>query len=159
MSVELASLIVRVLYVAGYALAGVVDLRERRIPNVVTYPLLVLALVARPEGFGLVPWQNLAAAALTSVAFVALAARGWMGMGDVKLAALIALASGPALAAVTLWLAFLAGALVGLALIAAQRLARGAPLPFGPFLALAGILAALAPALLLGWSPFRGIFG
>ena len=91
--------------------------------------------------------------------FAAFALRGWMGMGDAKLAAAIALASGPALATIALWLAFALGAIVGIALLATHRIGRRQPIPFGPFLALAGIAAVLVPDQLLERSPFGFIFG
>jgi prepilin signal peptidase PulO-like enzyme (type II secretory pathway) len=153
-----ALLLVRALYLAAYLWVAVVDLRSRRIPNRVTYPLLAIALVARPDGIGLVPLANVAVAAVVALVFTAMVWRGWMGMGDAKLAALIALATGPALGIIALWLAFLIGAVVGVALMAAKRLGRREPLPFGPFLALAGALSVLVPDALLSLSPFRSLF-
>lgn len=149
---------VAAVFLAGYAVALVVDLRERRIPNAVTYPLLALGLVARPDGIGLAPVANVVAALVTFGLFALFAFRGWMGMGDAKLAAVVALAAGPVVAVVALWLAFALGAVVGLALVAARRLSRRQAIPFGPFLALAGIVAVLAPAWLLRVSPFAGLF-
>jgi leader peptidase (prepilin peptidase)/N-methyltransferase len=151
-------LLVRVLYLAAYLWVALVDLRSRRIPNRVTYPMLALAIVARPDGLGLVPLANVAAAVVVAGLFVAMVWRGWMGMGDAKLAALIALSAGPAVASISLWLAFLFGAVVGVALIAARRLGRHEPLPFGPFLALAGGLSVVVPTVLASLSPFRSLF-
>ncbi len=151
--------VVRAVYVAAYAAILVADLRSGRIPNAITYSLLALALVARPAGIGIVPVQSLAAAAVTALVFGALALRGWMGMGDAKLAAAIALASGPALALVTLWIAFVLGGLAGVALLLLRRAGRGSAIPFGPFLALAAIAAALGSEALLERSPFRALFG
>lgn len=150
---------VRVIFVASYLAILVIDLRTRRIPNLITYPLLVLALAARPDGIGLVPVPNLLAAAAAFAAFVLFAIRGWMGMGDAKLAALIALAGGPALGAMALWGAFVAGGLVGVVLLATRRVRRGDAIAFGPFLAAGGALAAVAPEVLLERSPFAGLFG
>lgn len=151
-------LVVRAAYVLAYAAIAVVDLRERRVPNVITYPMLAVALVARPDGIGVVPLPNLAAAVIVAALFVLMTGRGWMGMGDAKLAAVIALAGGPALATIALWSAFLVGALVGVALLLTKRLSRGEPMPFGPFLALSGGVAAVAPGLLLQVSPFNALF-
>ncbi|MDP9265249.1 MAG: A24 family peptidase, partial [Chloroflexota bacterium] len=106
-------LTVRAVFVGGYLAILVIDLRTRRIPNLITYPLLLVSLLARPDGIGPAPLANLVAAAVAFVVFVLFAMRGWMGMGDAKLAALIALASGPALATMALWGAFVAGGLAG----------------------------------------------
>ncbi len=154
-----AVLVVRAVFVASYLAILIIDLRTRRIPNVITYPLFILALVARPDGIGIVPVGNLAAAGVAFAFFVFFTVRGWMGMGDAKLAALIALASGPALGAMALWGAFVAGGLVGVVLLAARRVRRGDAIAFGPFLALGGAVAAVAPQLLLERSPFAILFG
>lgn len=146
------------LYLAAYAIALVVDLRVRRIPNWITYPLLLVGLVARPSDIGPTPLANVLAAAVAFILFAAFAFRGWMGMGDAKLASAIALASGPALATIALWLAFALGALFGIALVMTRRISRREPIPFGPFLALAGIAAVLAPGVLLRYSPFAALF-
>lgn len=147
------------LYVAAYAAAFVIDVRVRRIPNWITYPLLLIGLVARPSDVGLAPLANVLAAVAAFALFAAFALRGWMGMGDAKLAAAIALASGPALATIALWLAFAVGAIVGVALLATRRIGRKQPIPFGPFLALAGIAAVLVPDQLLQRSPFGALLG
>lgn len=152
-------LIVLATYVVAYAAIFVIDLRTRRIPNLLTYPLLVLSLVARPESLGLVPLGHVVVAVVTFACFACFALRGWMGMGDAKLAAVIGLASAPLVAVTALWLAFLVGGAVGLALLAARRVGRRSAIPFGPYLALAGMVAALAPGLLRAASPFGPLFG
>jgi len=78
------------LVVLGLALAWatVCDLRRRRIPNVVTGPLLLLGLVAR--GFVLGPsaaLSGLAAAVIVILALYVPWSSGGIGGGDVKLAA------------------------------------------------------------------------
>ncbi|HEV8228568.1 MAG TPA: A24 family peptidase [Candidatus Limnocylindria bacterium] len=150
---------VPVLYVAAYAAALWIDLRTGRIPNRITYPLLLIGLVARPREIGVVSLANVIAAVIAFALFAAFAFRGWMGMGDAKLAAVIALASGPALATIALWLAFAVGAVVGLVLLATRRIDRRQPIPFGPFLALAGAAAILIPDVLVERSPFGPLFG
>ena len=144
---------------AAYAAALVIDLRERRIPNWITYPLLLIGLVARPTEIGAAPLPNVIAGAVAFALFAALALRGWMGMGDAKLAAAIALASGPVLGAIALWFAFALGAVVGVALVAAGRVGRRQPVAFGPFLAVAGIAAAIAPGALLRLLPAGTLLG
>jgi prepilin signal peptidase PulO-like enzyme (type II secretory pathway) len=74
-----------------------------------------------------------------------------MGLGDVKLAALMGAALGPSVIP-ALAVAFGGGTLLGLALLARMGLrARAVAVPFGPFLA-AGALAALwAGQPMLDW--------
>ena len=63
-----------------------------------------------------------------------------MGMGDAKLVAMIGLFIGRAVAPATL-IGFALGALVGVAMIARQgSAARKQAIPFGPFLAVGGVI-------------------
>ena len=67
-----------------------------------------------------------------------------MGLGDVKLAALMGLLLGRDVAPAIL-VALLAGSAVGLAMIARHgSAARKTAIPFGPFLALGGVVGLLA---------------
>ena len=152
-------LLVRLAFVAAYALIFVIDVRTRRIPNLITYPLLATALVVRPDSIGLVPLAQAIAAVVVFALFAFFALRGWMGMGDAKLAAVIALASAPLVTLTALWLAFLLGGLVGVLLLAGRRVGRSSTIPFGPYLALAGIAAAVLPDVVAGYSPFAALFG
>ena len=74
-----------------------------------------------------------------------------MGMGDVKLAAVMGLFLGRNVAPALL-IALLAGSLVGLALIARHgAAARKQAIPFGPFLALGGVVGLLAGNEIVDW--------
>jgi leader peptidase (prepilin peptidase)/N-methyltransferase len=74
-----------------------------------------------------------------------------MGLGDVKLAATMGLFLGRNVAPAIL-VALLAGALVGLAMIAGEgAAARKRAIPFGPFLALGGVVGLLAGDQLVDW--------
>ena len=78
-----------------------------------------------------------------------------MGMGDVKLAAVMGLYLGSAVAP-ALFVGVLSGAVVGLALMAARGSgARKLAVPFGPFLALGGVVALLAGDQLIDCVPER----
>lgn len=63
-----------------------------------------------------------------------------MGGGDIKLAAMIGAFWGWEKLLGALFLAFLFGSLVGIALILFKKKKRGEEIPFGPFLSLGGIL-------------------
>lgn len=132
------------------ALAGI-DLDHRLLPNKIVYPLAVWGLVATllVDRGDLV--ENLAAGggAFTFLLLAALAYPAGMGMGDVKLAGAMGLFLGlsilPALLA-----AFLAGTVVGLAIIVREGAqARKKAVPFGVFLALGGLVGILAGAELI----------
>jgi leader peptidase (prepilin peptidase)/N-methyltransferase len=82
---------------------------------------------------------------------VALAYPRGMGMGDVKLAGVMGLYLGSAVAP-GLLAGFLAGAIYGIALIARHGSeARKQAVPFGPFLALGGVIGLLAGSSLVDW--------
>ena len=66
-----------------------------------------------------------------------------MGLGDVNMLAMIGAFLGWKSAAVSLVTASLAGAAVGILLLAARRLAMKSRLPFGLFLAIGALVALL----------------
>jgi leader peptidase (prepilin peptidase)/N-methyltransferase len=84
--------------------------------------------------------------------FFVLAYPRGMGMGDVKLAGVLGLFLGRSVAVAVL-AGVLAATLVGAIVMARVGVARGrkTALPFGPFLALGGVLALLAGPALIHW--------
>jgi leader peptidase (prepilin peptidase) / N-methyltransferase len=121
-----------------------IDLDHRIIPNRITGPAAIAALIA----IAALDADFLVEAAIAAVAgggffFVAaiLYPRG-MGMGDVKLAGLLGLYLGRAVAPAIL-IALIAGVVLGAAIIARKGAKEGrkTAVPFGPFLALGGMVA------------------
>jgi leader peptidase (prepilin peptidase)/N-methyltransferase len=124
--------------------AGLIDLEHRIIPNRITALGAVLALVI---GLALDPAgepERLIAGAGAGgfLLLAALAYPGGMGMGDVKLAGVMGLFLGAAVAPALL-IALLAGVLFGVVVIARKGAQEGrkTAVPFGPFLALGALLA------------------
>jgi leader peptidase (prepilin peptidase)/N-methyltransferase len=121
-----------------------IDLDTRLIPNRITLPAALAALAAglllEPE---FVPEQLIAGAAAFAFFFLAalLYPKG-MGMGDVKLAGVLGLYLGRAVAP-AIFLALISGVVVGLVIMArvGQAQGRKTAVPFGPFLALGGLVA------------------
>ncbi len=74
-----------------------------------------------------------------------------MGLGDVKMLAMIGAFLGWHGVLVTLFLASLAGALVGVALTVTRKRSLQTRLPFGTFLAIAAFAASLGGDALLRW--------
>jgi leader peptidase (prepilin peptidase)/N-methyltransferase len=127
------------------------DLERRIIPNRVlaVAALIGIAIVAITDP-GSLPERALAGAGAGGLLFLAaLAYPGGMGLGDVKLAAVMGIFLGvdviPAL-----FVALLAGSLVGLAIIVREGAgARKRAIPFGPFLALGGLVGLFAGQALI----------
>jgi leader peptidase (prepilin peptidase) / N-methyltransferase len=121
-----------------------IDLDLRIIPNRITWPAAVAALVA----IAVLDRDFLVEAIVAGIAgggFFLIAAllypRG-MGMGDVKLAGVLGLYLGRAVAPAIL-IALIAGVFVGAAIMVRKGAVEGrkTAVPFGPFLALGGMLA------------------
>jgi leader peptidase (prepilin peptidase) / N-methyltransferase len=133
-------------FVSALVAVSLTDLELKIIPNKI---LLVAAIL----GFGIVvlgdvgslPERLGAAAAAGGLLFAAaFAYPQGMGLGDVKLAAMMGFFLGRAVAPALL-VALLAGSLVGLVIIAREgAAARKRGIPFGPFLAFGGVVGLLA---------------
>jgi leader peptidase (prepilin peptidase)/N-methyltransferase len=138
---------------ATLAAITLTDLEHRLIPNRILLVSAVLAVALLVLGDrDAIPEHLIAAAIAFAVLFlVALAYPRGMGMGDVKLAGVMGLYLGKAVAPALL-IGFAAGALFGLGLIAAHGAgARKQAVPFGPFLALGGIVAIFCGAEIVDW--------
>jgi leader peptidase (prepilin peptidase)/N-methyltransferase len=129
------------------------DLERRIIPDKILIVAAVLGvLIAAIADPGELPERAIAAVSAGGLLF--LAALGYprgMGMGDVKLAAVMGLFLGRNVAP-AIFVALLAGSAVGLAMIALHGAqARKRAIPFGPFLALGGVVGLLAGNELIDW--------
>ncbi len=149
---DAAEAVIGLVFVTMLAIVTLTDLEQRIIPNKVLIAGAVLCLaIAIPTDPGGLAERAIAAAAAGGLFFLAaLAYPQGMGLGDVKLAATMGLFLGRAVAPAIL-AALLLGSLVGLALIARHGTAAGRKMaiPFGPFLALGGVLGLLAGNQLL----------
>ncbi len=130
--------------------ASVIDLHHQLLPDDLTLPLLWLGLLAALFGLG----TDLRSAVIGAMAgylslwlvyqgFRLLTGKEGMGHGDFKLLAALGAWTGWQYLVTIVLLSSLVGAICGLALILLRGRARGAPLPFGPFLAAAGWIALL----------------
>ncbi|MDR7556456.1 MAG: prepilin peptidase [Armatimonadota bacterium] len=132
-----------VLFVFLLVVITFIDLDHQLILNWLTYPGVAAGLLLAVALDRLVPALVAGGGAGALILLIVAASRGGMGLGDAKLAVLIGVfLASPATTAVALFLAFVAGGLVGIALLALRIRGRKDPIPFGPFLAL-GALGAL----------------
>jgi leader peptidase (prepilin peptidase)/N-methyltransferase len=132
---------------------GLIDARWRIVPNAIMYPALVgyLAALAIADlaGSGVSFLRGLLGlgAYAGPLLLVALAVPGGMGMGDVKLAALIGLVLGSiglSYVAVAAGVGILGGGLGAILAMLLLGYRRGQQIPFGPYLAGGAIVAAFA---------------
>ena len=138
--------VLRAMLVLVVVPCAVIDLRRRIIPNRITGPAALVALLA---GLALDSGgepKRLLWAAITGgfLLIAALASPSGMGMGDVKLLGVMGLLLGPAV--VIALLVALLGNILGAAVMSSRRGVRSAlksHVPFGPYLAVGGIVAAL----------------
>jgi leader peptidase (prepilin peptidase) / N-methyltransferase len=127
-----------------------IDLRTQRLPREITYTGMVLGGIAlviaaivldEPERIWMAALG--AAIALVTMWLIYKLSRGGMGDGDVRLAPLLGMFLGwinPGIVLPGLFFGFVAGAVVGVALMAVSRVGRRTAVPFGPFLALGTIV-------------------
>ena len=138
-----------------FIVALVIDLEHRLIPNRLVYPAIGAALLAIPLAAGPGPSQALwgGAVGLALLSLIVLVYPGGMGLGDVKLAALIGLVVGFPLVLLALFLSFVLGGAVGAAAVLVRRIGMRDGLPFAPFLAVGGMVALLYGEEILRWYP------
>jgi len=144
---------------------AVIDFDTQLLPDSLTLPLLWAGLLVNLWGGGFAPLPAAVAGAafgylsLWSVywAFKLITGKEGMGYGDFKLLAAIGAWLGWQALPLVIMLSSVAGALIGIALIAAARMGRSVPMPFGPYLVIAGVVALIwGDAIIAGYLKLLG---
>ncbi|MBF4207006.1 MULTISPECIES: A24 family peptidase [Pseudomonas] len=134
----------------GLLAMSMIDIEHHLLPDALVLPLLWLGLIVNAfEMF--VPledalWGTVAGyLSLWSVfwLFKMLTGKEGMGYGDFKLLAMLGAWGGWQILPLTLLLSSLLGAVIGLIMLRLQRKQASTPIPFGPYLAIAGWIALL----------------
>lgn len=143
---DTAQLVLGLVLVAFLVPISLIDLDHKLIPNRLTLPAAVLAIVL---GTALDPSgepERLIAAAIAGavLGLPSLLHPKGIGMGDAKLVAVLGLFLGASVAPAFL-VAFLVGTVVGVAIMVRKGVSQGrkTAIPFGPFLAIGGIVGLL----------------
>ncbi|MBF7082116.1 prepilin peptidase [Desulfallas sp. Bu1-1] len=132
---------------------SVIDMHHKIIPDEILITGLVLGV---PSIFLASPGKLISGAigffaAGLLLLVIALASKGGMGGGDIKLSAAMGLFLGWPGIIVALFLSFLAGGLSGILLLATGRKSRKDAVPFGPYLAMGGVVASFYAERLIDW--------
>jgi len=130
--------------VAVLVALAAIDLEHRLLPNVIVVPAsvvgFVLSVLANPGGWWIYP----ASAVAVGGGLFALAVLypGGMGMGDVKMGAMLGMFLGP-YAALAVLIGALLGTVTGGLLMGLGKVGRRYPMPFGVFMAAGGVASLL----------------
>ncbi len=160
---DLVLLASRIVFTAMLIVLFGTDYDTQRLPNVITLPGIVVGLVfslfAPPGIVASLIGAALGAGILAAVRWLWRRLRGvdGMGLGDVKMLAMIGAFLGWRQVWVVLFLASLTGAVIGIALTARQGRSMQTRLPFGTFLAIAAYVASIVGERLLTW--YLGLYG
>ena len=147
----------RLLFGCGLIVLFAIDLEHHLLPNAITLPGIVLgfafSFITEPGWFASLAGILLGGGLLYLVAeaYYRIRHEEGLGMGDVKMLAMIGAFVGWKLTLVTLMMASLSGSAIGLTLIVVRRGSLKYALPFGTFLALGAAVAATAGTSLLDW--------
>ena len=140
-----------IVFCATLVTVSATDIERRIIPNRIVLPAAVLVLALTTIDRPSPEWAIGAVGAAGFLLIAALAYPGGMGMGDVKLALLLGAALGRSVT-VALMVGMLAALVPSFFLIARHgRAARKMKIPFGPFLALGGVVGLFAGHQLIHW--------
>ena len=139
------------------SLAGI-DLRTQLLPDQLTLPLMWLGLIAAVDNLYMPAKPALIGAVVGYLSlwivwwvFKQLTGKEGMGHGDFKLLAAIGAWCGLAGILPTILLSSLVGAIIGSVWLAMKGKDRATPIPFGPYLAVAGWIVFMWGEDLVGW--------
>ena len=147
----------RILFGCALIVLFAIDLEHHLLPNLITLPGIVvgfaLSFVSGPGWIDSLIGIIVGGGVLYAIAEIYYRVRHeeGLGMGDVKMLAMIGAFVGWKLTLVTLMMASFAGSMIGLAFILTQRGGMKYALPFGTFLALGAGLAATVGQGFLDW--------
>ncbi|OCQ20917.1 methyltransferase [Pseudoalteromonas luteoviolacea] len=135
-----------------------IDIDKMLLPDQITQPLLWLALLAAAAGLTIAPVDAIVGAAagymsLWSVywLFKLLTGKEGMGFGDFKLLAIFGALLGWQSIITIVLLSSLVGAIIGSIQLSIQGKDKATPIPFGPYLAIAGWLTLFYGTALKDW--------
>ena len=137
------------------ALTGI-DFDTQLLPDRLTFPLAGLGLAVNSQGWFVSPTQSIWGLLLGFLSlwvvvkiFYLITKKHGMGQGDFKLLAVLGAWLGPTMLPLIILLSSLLGSIVGIILMKKQGESR--PFAFGPYIAIAGIIALLYGQDIVNW--------
>ncbi len=154
-SVNMVGLSALVLVWTLIALTGI-DFDTQLLPDRLTFPLAGLGLAVNSQGWFVPPTQSIWGLLLGFLSlwivvkiFYLITKKHGMGQGDFKLLAVLGAWLGPMMLPLIILLSSLLGSIVGLILMKKQGESK--PFAFGPYIAIAGIVALLYGSDIVNW--------
>jgi len=149
------------IFVTGFMVLALYDLRWKLLPNRVVFPLmwlsllqLLLGLVIFGQGIHILPGiisASLVGGGIFWLLFQVSDGK-WIGGGDVKLGFLIgSLFTSPLQSLLFIFIGSLIGTIVSLPLLLTGKAKRTSHLPFGPFLIVSAFIVRIFGAAIIGW--------
>ncbi|MCW2269719.1 MULTISPECIES: prepilin peptidase [Pseudomonas] len=134
----------------GLLAMSLIDIEHRLLPDALVFPLLWLGLIVNAFDV-FVPLEDALWGAVAGYLslwsvfwlFKLITGKEGMGYGDFKLLALVGAWGGWQVLPLTLLLSSLLGAVIGVIVLRLKRQKASTPIPFGPYLAIAGWIALL----------------
>src|SRR6266567_3123852 len=153
-AVTVLDLVASMIFLAALVVISGIDLDHQIIPASTTFPGIVIGALLSLLGSSK-SWLDVLLGILVGggpfVLIILLTAGRGMGGGDPKLGAMIGAFLGWKLALLAILIGVWSGGAVAIALLATGRKGRKAAIPFGPFLALGGVISLLWGRPLLAW--------
>jgi leader peptidase (prepilin peptidase)/N-methyltransferase len=152
-----ALLLVRLVFGCTMIVLFVIDLQHQILPDVITLPGIIIGfLLSEVAGPGWLPSLigiAVGAGSLFAISEVYYRVRHeeGLGMGDVKMLGMIGAFLGWKLVILTLVLSSVAGSIFSLVILTARKGSLKSALPFGTFLAIGAMAAAVAGEPLVNW--------
>lgn len=142
---DVAEALIVAIYIVVLVSCAATDVASYRVPNAITYPAIVFALIAGAlmPGGGVKETLGGAATAGGFMLVALIISRGAMGLGNVKLAVFSGLAVGWPLIGDALLLMALSGGAVATLLLLLRIKGRRDPIPYAPFISAATVAVIL----------------
>ena len=151
-----------------YALVALscIDMRHQILPDYITLPMLWLGLLLNTTTLFATPAESILGAVIGYLVlwlvyhgYKKVTGKEGMGYGDFKLLAMLGAWLGVGSLPLIILISSISGTIIGLILIGLGTFSKNAPIPFGPFLAIAGFIGLIWGKSITDWYVFNFVAG